>query len=69
MGWRGQGKRGTRPKHRLKHTEGEVRGEKLDNISTDYPITTDMFCIIITLMICVLVLKIAVHLSPQFDIE
>ena len=70
VGWHGADERSARPKPRLKRTEGEVRDEELDNISTDCPITTDMFCIIIARMICVLVLsKIALHLSTQLDIE
>lgn len=48
MGWHGEDKKGMHPKHRLKHTEGEVRDKKLDNTSIHCPVRTDMFFIIIT---------------------
>lgn len=69
-GWHGKDKRGTCPKLRLKHTEGEVWDEKLDNISTDCTIKTDIFYIIISFMMYVLVLStITVHLSTLLDIK
>jgi len=62
-GWHWKNKRGTSPKRRLKHTESELRHNKLD---TDCPITTNMSCYIF--MICALVLlKIEAHLFPYIQ--